>query len=108
LRLGKTTTQATFSVYDTKGADTMDVFIFDANGNEIDSTVTGDEFHWVPNGALYLPTSKESPASVTITEGDFDGKDHPHLPALVWIAVSDSGPAHAPGFSTYHLDVDIS
>jgi subtilisin family serine protease len=108
LRLSKTTKQVTFSVYDTKGADTMDVFIFDANGNEIDSTVTNSPDHWVPNGALYTPTSRGSPATVTIRSSEFDGSTHPKLPALVWIAVSDSGPAKAPGFSTYHLDMLVS
>jgi hypothetical protein len=108
LVLGKNAKQATFSVYDVKGTDDMDVFIFDSNGNEIDSTVTNDPSHWAPNGALYQPTTRAAPATVTLTSSEFDGSTHPRLPALVWIAVSDSGPANAPGFATYHLDVNVS
>jgi subtilisin family serine protease len=108
LRLSKATKDVSFSVYDTKGSDTMDVFVFDANGTEIDSTVSNSPDHWLPNGLLYLPSSKGSPSTVTIPASAFDGSNYPKLPTTVWIAVSDSGPANAPGFSTYHLNVNIA
>jgi subtilisin family serine protease len=107
LHLDAKTKQVTFSVYDIKGADAMDLFVFDSDGVEIDSTVSSSPDHWLPNGLLYSASSKTSPATVTITSDTFN-TDHPKLPRTVWIAVSDSGPANAPGFSTYHLDVKVS
>jgi subtilisin family serine protease len=105
LRLPEGTKQVDLGVYDVEGKDHMDVFVFDSGGREIDSTVTPYLDHAVPNGALYSPTGKDSPNTVSI----LDGNDLQQLvlPTTVWIAVSDSGPDVA-GFSTYHLDVDVS
>jgi hypothetical protein len=97
-----------FAVRDIAEADQMDVFVFDSNGEEIASTVSDNIQYLVPAGALYLPSTKEFPNTTYIEASDFDGVWHPKLPTTVWIAVSDSGPAKAPGFSTYHLDVKVS
>jgi hypothetical protein len=61
LRLGKTTKQVDLSVYDPAGADHMDVFVFNSAGEEIASTVSSDPSAWIPNGAGYAPTTKDSP-----------------------------------------------
>lgn len=105
VRLTDGTERVDFSAYDVAGADRMDIFVFDENGQEIDSTVSGFLRTAVPGGALYTPTTKASPARVSILDGN-DSADLV-LPTTVWVAVSDSGPANAPGFSTFHLDVDV-
>jgi hypothetical protein len=105
VRLTEGTQQVDFSVYDTAGADHMDVFVFDSNGQEVDSTVSFFLDHTVPAGALYAPTTEDNPARVSILDGD-DGTDLT-LPTTVWVAVSDSGPS-APGmFARSHLDMDV-
>ena len=107
-------TRIDFSVYDVAGADRMDLFVLDDQGNEIDSTVTGYTSHIVPAGALYVPTSKSDPATMSIfapqPDGGADTGDYQSdvkLPQTIWLAVSDSGPAKAPSMSRYHLDVDM-
>ena len=91
------------SVYDTAGNDHMDVFVFDDNGQEVDSTVTPFLSHAVPLGGLYATTA-DDPATVSL----LDGSDliDVALPTTLWIAVSDSGPDQV-GFSTFHLDLDV-
>jgi subtilisin family serine protease len=104
LRLATGTKEVDFSVYDVEGKDHMDFFVFDSNGQEVDSTVTPYLEHAVPGGALYVPTTKDDPNKESI----LDGNDLQQLvlPTTVWVAVSDSGPDTA-GFSTFHLDVDV-
>ncbi|MDX6423365.1 MAG: immune inhibitor, partial [Gaiellaceae bacterium] len=99
------TDRVDFSVYDTAGADHEDVFVFDNNGQEVDSTVTPYLDHAVPQGALYTPTSKDSPNTVSI----LDGSDLTDLvlPTTVWVVVSNSGPSAVNTFRTFHLDVDL-
>jgi hypothetical protein len=114
LYVPKGATRIDFSVYDVAGADRMDLFVLDDQGNEIDSTVTGYTSHIVPAGALYVPTSKSDPATMSIfapqPDGGSDTGDYQtdvKLPQTIWLAVSDSGPAKAPSMSRYHLDVDM-
>jgi hypothetical protein len=104
LRLATGTKEVDFTVYDVEGKDHMDFFVFDSNGQEVESTVTPYLDHAVPGGALYAPTTKDDPNKESI----LDGNDLQQLvlPTTVWIAVSDSGPDTA-GFSTFHLDVDV-
>ncbi len=95
------------TVYDVAGADHMDVFAFDNAGNEIDSTVASDLQNDVPAGALYAPTSKDSPETVALYDGA-DVETPPSPPTTIWLDVSDSNPANTTApipFSTYHLDV---
>jgi subtilisin family serine protease len=105
VRLTAGTERVDFSVYDVEGNDHMDVFVFDENGQEIDSTVSFSLDHGVPAGALYAPTTNESPAEISILDGD-DLTDVT-LPTTVWVAVSNSGPDAPPEFATFHLDVDV-
>jgi hypothetical protein len=89
-------------VYDVAGLDHMDVFVFDQNGLEVDSTVSSELLDGIPCGAGYTPTTADSPHAVTILDGnDFEELT---LPTTVWVNVSDSGP-DAVGYSTFHLDV---
>ncbi|MBI4261033.1 MAG: S8 family serine peptidase, partial [Actinobacteria bacterium] len=104
LRLTEGTQRVDLSVYDVEGLDHMDVFVFDENGVEVDSTVSFFLHHSVPGGAVYAPTTADAPARISLFDGD-DATDVV-LPATVWIAVSDSGPDQL-GFSTFHLDVDV-
>jgi len=101
-----------FSVYDVAGNDTMDLFVFDNDGNEIDSTVTAYTKNIVPGGVLYPPTDKAHPERMSILAKSPDGADSSDaetvkLPQTVWIAVSDSAPAKKASFARYHLDVDM-
>ena len=102
-----------FSVYDVAGRDNMDVFVFDDAGNEIDSTVTGYTENVVPGGALYTPSDKANPSTVSILgknpndASDSTDAETIKLPQTVWIAVSDTGPAKKASFARYHLDVDM-
>jgi subtilisin family serine protease len=105
VRIPAGTERVDFSVYDTAGADHMDVFVFDGNGQEVDSTVTPYLDHAVPGGALYTPTSSASPNAVSILDGQ-DANDLV-LPATVWVVVSNSGPSAPNTFRTFHLDVDL-
>jgi subtilisin family serine protease len=105
VRLTAGTERVDFAVYDVAGNDRMDVFVFDEHGQEVDSTVTGFVSHSVPGGALYSPSTKDRPARVSILDGN-DSTDLA-LPTTVWVAVSDTGPANPPSFSTFHLDVDV-
>ncbi|HEX2049594.1 MAG TPA: S8 family serine peptidase [Actinomycetota bacterium] len=105
LRVTEGTERVDLSVYDVDGTDHMDVFAFDQNGEEIDSTVSFFIDHAAPAGALYAPTTKDDPATVSLFDGD-DLKDVT-LPRTIWLAVSDSGPAEPRTFATYHLDVDV-
>jgi hypothetical protein len=113
LRLAKGTTQIHFSLYDVKGLDQMDLFIFDNKGAEIDSTVSEGAQYLVPGSFVTTATTRGSPATLTI-KGDGKklsspvGGGTPTLPTTIWIAVSDSGPAHPPSFSTFHLDINVT
>lgn len=104
VRLGTDAKRLDLSVYDPEGKDHMDLFVFDQNGQEVDSTVTPFLDHAVPGGALYAPTTKDSPNTVSLLDGDDLGTVT--LPTTVWVEVSDSGPDQL-GFSTFHLDADI-
>jgi subtilisin family serine protease len=112
LYLPKGTQRVDFSVYDVAGKDTMDLFVFDQSGEEVDSTVTYYTDNVVPGGALYTPTTKKDPAKMSIIGEAPGGNDSVdikdlELPTTVWLAVSDTGPAQAPTMSTFHLDVDM-
>jgi len=113
LYVPKGATRIDFSVYDVAGADHMDLFVLDDKGSEIDSTVTFYTGHVVPAGALYLPTTKADPATMSVFGSSPDGGDNSDyqdsvkLPQTIWLAVSDSGPAKAPSMSRFHLDVDM-
>jgi hypothetical protein len=104
IRIPAGTERVDLSVHDVAGTDHMDVFVFDQNGQEIDSTVTPFLDHAVPGGALYTPTTASDPNTVSLLDGD-DLIDVV-LPATVWVEISDSQPQGA-GFSTYHLDADL-
>jgi hypothetical protein len=106
LRLTTGTSRVDLSVYDVKadGADHMDVFVFDGKGVEIDSTVTNSSDHAVPEALALTPTTKDSPATVSLLDGN-DLTDVV-LPTTVWIMVADSGrTSGSPGFRDFHLDV---
>jgi subtilisin family serine protease len=106
LRLDRGTSKVDLSVYDANpdGADHMDVFVFDDKGVEIDSTVTNSIDHSVPEALALAPTTKDSPATVSLLDGN-DLTDVV-LPTTVWIMVADSGRTSAsPGFRNFHLDV---
>jgi subtilisin family serine protease len=105
VRLTEGTDRVDFSVYDVAGTGRMDVFVFDSQGQEIDSTVTGYLRTAVPGGVLNTPTSKASPARISILDGN-DSSDIT-LPSTVWVAVSNTMPATPATFSTFHLDVDV-
>jgi subtilisin family serine protease len=112
LYLPKGVKRVDFSVYDVAGKDTMDLFVFDSTGEEVDSTVTAYADNIVPGGALYQPTTNKHPAKMTIVGEAPNGNDSTDLkdltlPTTVWLAVSDTGPAKAPTMSRYHLDVDM-
>jgi subtilisin family serine protease len=106
LYVPKGVTRVDFTVYDVKGEDDMDVFIFDSSGVEIDSSVISDPFNWIPGAQLYPSSSKDLPETATILDSDFEREQVP-LPATVWIAVSDTNPVNGPKMSRYHLDVDM-
>jgi hypothetical protein len=106
VRLTDRTQRLTASVYDTAGADHMDVFVLNDAGQEIDSSVTPYTDHAVPGGAAYTPTTADDPSEAVILDGD-DLVDIT-LPTTVWVAVSNSGPAVLDSFSRYHLDVDVT
>ena len=105
VRLTEGTTRVDFSVYDVAGNDHMDVFVFDGNGQEIDSTVTGYLRTAVPGGVLQAPTTESRPATISILDGD-DSTDVV-LPTTVWVAVSKSTASTPSSFSTFHLDIDV-
>ncbi len=112
LYLPKGTQRVDLSVYDTAGKDQMDVFVFNDLGQEIDSTVTGYTDHIVPAGLLYRPTTKADPAKMSLLADSPDGVDTNDyqdvtLPAVVWLAVSDTKPATPAKMSRFHLDVDV-
>ncbi len=116
LYLPKGTKRVDLSVYDVAGKDQMDVFVFDAKGMEIDSTVSGYTDHAVPAGLLYAPTTKEEPAKMSIlgpapgaseVGGDTTDWIEVSLPTTVWLAVSDTSPANPGKMSRFHLDVDV-
>ena len=112
LYLPKGTQRVDLSVYDLAGKDQMDVFVFNEDGQEIDSTVSGYLDHVVPAGLLYRPTTKADPATMSIMGDSPDGNDTTDfeevtLPTTVWLAVSDTGPASFPVMTRYHLDVDV-
>jgi subtilisin family serine protease len=92
----------TLSVYDTAtdDADHMDIFVFDAAGQEVDSSVTFFTDHAVPGGVAYAPSTSEDPTTVTLLDGD-DLQDL-ELPTTVWVMVSDSSRPE-PGFRTFRL-----
>jgi hypothetical protein len=105
IRLTAETQRVDLAAYDVAGKDHVDVFVFNDNGEEIDSTVSGFFDHSVPAGALYAPTTADDPSQVSILD-DNDSADIV-LPATVWVAVSNSGPDAPPEWGTYHLDVDV-
>ena len=107
VRLPAGTSKVDFTVYDPKGKDHLDLFVFDSHGQEVDSSVSAYTDHTVPAGAAYAPTTQADPITVSIFDGD-DATDVP-LPGTVWVAVSDSGPdpsRAAPAMSTYNLTID--
>jgi hypothetical protein len=100
-------TTLTFNVWDDAGASTMDVFVFDNHGIEVDSTVD-DPLHAVPNAAALQPTSKDSPGSVSIAvvaPGATLSTAQVHAGDVVWLVLSDTKPANPAKFETYHLSV---
>ena len=100
-------TSLTFKVWDDAGASTMDVFVFDSHGIEVDSTVD-EPLHAVPNGAALQPTSKDSPGSVSIdvvAPGATLSTAQVHAGDVVWLVLSDTKPANPAKFETYHLSV---
>jgi hypothetical protein len=111
LRLTPGTKRVDFRLYDPKGTDKMDLFVFNDSGQEIDSTVTCYTDHLTPAGALFFPTDKENPATISLDPANPAGcvysVDPLELPTTVWLAISDSGPAKPGEFATYHLDVDV-
>ncbi|MFY9588835.1 MAG: S8 family serine peptidase, partial [Actinomycetota bacterium] len=112
LYLPKGTQRVDLSVYDLAGKDQMDVFVFNSRGIEIDSTVSGYTQHMVPAGLLYTPTDKENPAKMSLLADSPDGVDTSDwedvtLPAVVWLAVSDTSPANPGKMSRFHMDVDV-
>lgn len=101
IRVAEGTGQIDLSVYDTAGTDHMDIFVFDDNGQEVDSSVTPFLSHSVPGDALYTPSTEENPTRVSILDGNDLGTVVP--PTTVWVAISDSQP-NGVGYSTFHLD----
>lgn len=96
-----------FNVWDAAGQSTMDVFVFDGTGNEVDSTVD-EPLHAVPAGAALLPTSADAPGTVTIgvvPQGTALAFGQVHAGDVVWLVLSDTKPAHPTKFETYHLKV---
>ena len=97
----------TFKVWDLAGNSTMDVFVFDNSGIEVDSTVD-DLPHAVPGGVALAPTSEQSPGSVTIdvlANGNDPATPHLHPGQLVWLVVSDTVPANPAQQETFKLSV---
>ena len=112
LYIPKGVTRVDFSVYDTAEKDQMDIFIFNNEGQEVDSTIATYPTNWAPGGLLYAPSTKEFPSKLTIIGESVDGTDPADyleltLPTTVWIAISDSGPANAPSMTNFHLDYDM-
>ena len=100
----------TFKVWDAAGASTMDVFVFDATGNEVDSTVD-EPSHAVPGGAALTPTSADAPGTVSIgvvKKGDALAFAQVHAGDVLWLVLSDTKPANPTKFETYHLSVTPS
>ncbi len=97
----------TFNVWDEAGQSTMDVFVFDGAGNEVDSTVD-EPLHAVPAGAALLPTSADAPGTVSIgvvAPGTELAFGQVHAGDVVWLVLSDTKPANPAKFETYHLKV---
>jgi subtilisin family serine protease len=113
LYLPKGTKRVDFSLYDVAGKDMMDLFVFDSEGLEIDSTVTYYTDHIVPAGLLHAPTTKEAPRTMSILTPAPTGSDTGDvqedltLPRTVWLAVSNTSPANPATMSRFHLDVDV-
>jgi len=94
------------TLWDEANASTMDMFVFNGAGDEIQSTVTTDPLHAVPAGAALTPTTSDTPASAVLTVVDPSatpnyGEVHPG--DVVWVVVSDTKPANPVTFETYHL-----
>lgn len=109
VRVPKTgATTLDFAIWDDANASTMDVFLFNGVGDEIESTVTNDPLHAVPAGAALMPTTADAPASTSVevvpssTELAY-GQVHPG--DVIWVVVSDTKPANPTTFETYHLKV---
>jgi hypothetical protein len=112
LRVTEGTKRVDFRLYDPAGKDKLDLFVFNNEGVEMDSTVTCYTDHVTPAGALFFPTDKESPATLSMDpakpDGCLFGAEEVTLPTTIWLAISDSGPAKPGEFATYHLDVDVA
>jgi hypothetical protein len=112
VRVPKTgATTLNLSVWDQANASTMDVFVFNGAGDEIQSTVTNDPLHAVPAGAALMPTTADAPAVASLTVVDPSatpayGEVHPG--DVVWVVVSDTKPANPVQFETYHLKLTQS
>lgn len=102
LRLAAGASNVQLAVCDLAGIDHMDVFVYDGNGEEIDSTVASDLLDGLPAGVGYAPTTCADPHVVMILDGaDFLTVN---APTTVWVNIADSGP-HAVGVSTFRLSV---
>ncbi|HMC69692.1 MAG TPA: hypothetical protein VKJ07_11105, partial [Mycobacteriales bacterium] len=101
----------TFKVWDDAGASTMDVFVFDKTGTEVNSTVSNDPSHAVPLGAALSPTTKDAPGTTTVTivaSNVTPALGEAHAGDVLWVVVSDTKPANPIKFETYHLSVSKS
>ncbi|HEX4818859.1 MAG TPA: S8 family serine peptidase, partial [Acidimicrobiales bacterium] len=100
-------TSLTFNVWDQANTSTMDVFVFDNSGLEVDSTVD-EPLHAVPAGAALQPTSKDAPGTVSIKvvkPGATLGFGEVHAGDVVWLVLSDTKPKNPAQFETYNLSV---
>ena len=68
MRIPAGTSQADFSVYDQAGTDHKDVFVFDDNEQEVDSTVSSNLDHAAPAGGLYI-ADDEALAEIRVDPG---------------------------------------
>ncbi|MEY2431783.1 MAG: hypothetical protein QOC92_1508, partial [Acidimicrobiaceae bacterium] len=100
----------TFTVWDEAGGSTMDVFVFDATGNEVNSTV-GTDAHMVPGGVALTPTSKDSPGTTSVAVVANDATlnfGEVHAGDVLWLVLSNTKPTHPTTFEMYHLSVAAS
>ena len=100
-------TSLTFNVWDQADTSTMDVFVFDNSGLEVDSTVD-EPLHAIPGGVALQPTSKDAPGTVTIKvvkPGAQLGFGEVHAGDVVWLVLSDTKPTNLADFETFNLSV---
>ena len=103
VRVKEHVTTMTVKVWDPAGASTMDVFVFDNAGNEVNSTVTNDVLHTIPGGAALTPTAADTPGVVTLAVGT-----NVQVGDILWLVVSDTKPAKPLTFETYHLELSTT